>query len=52
MVDKIADDTNFIWTQLKLTEVFKAQNCSSIKIKFPRYKQFKQKDQECESTGL
>lgn len=25
LVDKITDDTNFVWTQLKLSDVFKAQ---------------------------
>lgn len=25
VVDKVTDDTNFIWTQLKIAEVFKNQ---------------------------
>ena len=34
LVEKISDDTNFVWTQLKVTECFKSQNRCLIKINY------------------
>jgi len=29
ITDKISEDTNFVWTQLKIAEFFKGQSCNS-----------------------
>jgi len=30
ITDKITDDTNFVWTQLKVSDFFKTQNCNNL----------------------
>lgn len=37
LVDKISDDTNFVWTQLKVGDYFKKQSRNNIKFKPNRY---------------
>ena len=38
LVDKITEDTNFVWSQLKLAEYIKGQNRSLLKVKYNKKK--------------
>lgn len=37
MVDKVTEDTNFVWTQLKVADVFKKQIRSVCKFRINRF---------------
>ena len=39
LVDKISDDVNFVWTQLKVSDYFKKQPKNMIKIKTSKLNQ-------------
>lgn len=52
IVDKITDDTNFIWTQLKIADVFKKQSRSITKIRTGRYSLIDNLSKEGSSTAI
>lgn len=52
LVDKVTDDTNFVWTQLKIADVFKKQSRSITKIRTGRYSRTDNLSKEGSSTAV